>query len=82
MSTPTAWLHMRLDEMCARVTAEAAAKADRVLADMDEYAELPYDARRRTGYTQTHYPYSTWYLRRIIFPQLMADLDALGGGAS
>lgn len=70
-----AWCHERLDEMCARVQREAAAKADRLIAEMDDFRELTFREQRKTGLT--HSPYSRYVNRRVLFPQMLAELDAL-----
>lgn len=59
----SSWHHQRLNEMCARVQAEAASKAARILRDMEV----------RDGE-----PYSRWEFSRVVFPRIMADLEALG----
>jgi hypothetical protein len=83
-----AWHHERLDEMCARVSAEAASKAERIILSM-ERQRMPWRVQRehfyRTGEWPeadadgvVRWPYSSWELSRIMYPKMMADLDALG----
>ncbi|SDH53595.1 hypothetical protein [Microbacterium sp. 77mftsu3.1] len=76
------WFHERLDEMCARVTAEAVSKADRIIASMDP-GEASWTEQkatfRRTGEWVDRSRYSPWELSRIIYPRIIADLDELIG---
>lgn len=77
-----AWCHERLDEMCGRVQREAASQADRIIAEMDTFEEIPWTEQKafymRFGYWgQERRHYSRWEISRIIFPRIMADLEAL-----
>lgn len=71
----------QLDEIRDRISREAASKADRLIAEMNNFEPL-------TLAEQRHYwlngqepperrPYSEWEIRRIILPQLIAELKAL-----
>ncbi|WP_298942414.1 hypothetical protein [uncultured Microbacterium sp.] len=78
-----AYVHERLDEMCARVQREANSHADRIILSMDEYAEISLSEqgafyRRHGEWGPAQHPYSRWEMSRIVFPRMMADLDALG----
>ena len=86
MSTTLRWISEQLDEMCARVTAEAASKADRIITEMDTFTPFTWSTRlgafRLTGeWGPEVSAYSDWERRRIIGPriyaELMADLEAL-----
>jgi hypothetical protein len=77
-----AWYHERLDEMCARVSAEASSKADRIISEMGEFEEVPWNEQvshfHRFGvWGPERRHYSSWEIRRIVFPRILSDLEAL-----
>lgn len=80
------WHMERLDELRDRIARETDARADRLLAEMNTFEEYSFRDQRlmweRWGYPDwsevpTHKPWSNWEIRRIIFPQMIAELEAL-----
>lgn len=77
-----AWCHEQLDEMCARVQREAASTAERIIAAMDDFADVSRAEqrghfRRYGARGPVRRPHSRWELDRIVFPKVLADLDDL-----
>lgn len=87
------WCTERLDESCARVQREAESKADRIIAQLSTFEEIPFHEQRMHFYDHGFWgpeiqTRSVYEHRRIIEPrerarshqlflELMADLDAL-----
>lgn len=81
-----AWCIERLEEATTRIQREAESQAARIIASMDEFEPTSWseriEHRRRYGHDgPERRPYSTWELRRVIFPRLMKELDALDAGS-
>lgn len=87
------WCMERMHESCARVQREAESKADRIIAQLSTFEEIPFHEQRKHFYDHGFWgpeiqPRSVYEHRRIIEPRervrsrllfeaIMADLDAL-----
>lgn len=76
------WHTERLNEMSARVQAEAASQAARIIEAMDDFADVPWreqmEHHRQFGtWLPEKRPYSAWELDRVVFPRLLKELDEL-----
>lgn len=74
--------HRALDALLARVTARAAGQAERIFSAMRQFERVPM--REQTAYYRRHgvwgpefRPYSAWEMSRVVFPKMIAELDAL-----
>lgn len=74
--------HRALDALRARVTARAAGQAERIISAMDQFDPVPMREQkahylRHGAWGPNHRPYSAWEMSRVVFPRMLAELDAL-----
>lgn len=68
------WVHEELDKACARIQRETAWKVQRLIDSMNDFGEEQWHRETMTWEVSR---YSRWEMSRIIYPRLIAELDAL-----